>query len=353
MYNHNQITLGVIGAGSFGMAIANLLAEKNKVLLYTRKLEKANELILQQTTNTKFIHPNITIISSIEQICKECTVLFPIIPSTKFREMIKDFSPFLNPGHILIHGTKGFDLDVDINNYYTISRSNIKTMSEVIREDSSVVRVGCLAGPNLASEISAGKPAATVIASKFDEVIDLGQKYLRSTKFQVYGSNDIFGIELAGVLKNYIAIAAGAITGMNLGENAKALLITRGMAEMIYVGRALGATPEAFMGMAGIGDLIATCSSPNSRNFSVGLRLSNGESVKDILNSMTEVAEGVRTIQIVKALSMHYQITAPIVHVMYRVMFENLSLEKGIKFLMRYPAYTDAEYLINKSTMDI
>jgi glycerol-3-phosphate dehydrogenase (NAD(P)+) len=260
--------------------------------------------------------------------------------------MVKDFSPFLNPGHIMIHGTKGFDLDVDINNYYTISRSNIKTMSEVIREDTSVVRVGCLAGPNLASEISAGKPAATVVASKFDEVIDLGQRYLRSTKFQVYGSNDIFGIELAGVLKNYIAIASGAISGMELGENAKALLITRGMAEMIYVGRALGATPEAFMGMAGIGDLIATCSSPNSRNYSVGMRLAKGEKVSDILGSMAEVAEGVRTIQIVKALSVHYQITAPIVHVMYRVMFENLSLEKGINFLMRYPAYTDAEYLI-------
>ena len=349
MLNNHQIKLGVIGAGSFGMAIANLLAEKNIVLLYTRKTEKAEELRSHQINKTKNIHENIIITTSVEAICKDCSVLFPIIPSTKFREMVKDFSPFLNPGHILIHGTKGFDLDVDINNYYTISRNNIKTMSEVIREDSSVVRVGCLAGPNLASEISAGKPAATVIASKFDEVIDLGQKYLRSTKFQVYGSNDIFGIELAGVLKNYIAIAAGAITGMNLGENARALLITRGMAEMIYVGRALGATPEAFMGMAGIGDLIATCSSPNSRNFSVGMRLAKGEKVSDILGSMTEVAEGVRTIQIVKALSMHYQITAPIVHVMYRVMFENLSLDKGIKFLMRYPAYTDAEYLINTS----
>lgn len=352
MQNNHQSTLGVIGAGSFGIAIANLLAEKNKVLLYTRRSEKADELRSAQATQTKNIHPNITIITSIEVICKACTVLFPIIPSTKFRDMIHDFSPYLNPGHILIHGTKGFDLDVDINNYYTISRNNIKTMSEVIREDSSVVRVGCLAGPNLASEIMAGKPAATVIASKFDEVIDLGQRYLRSTKFQVYGSNDIFGIELAGVLKNYIAIAAGAITGMNLGENAKALLITRGMAEMIYVGRALGATPEAFMGMAGIGDLIATCSSANSRNYSVGMRLAKGESVSTILSSMSEVAEGVRTIQIVKALSMHYQITAPIVHVMYRVMFENLSLEKGIKFLMRYPAYTDAEYLIIPSVKE-
>jgi glycerol-3-phosphate dehydrogenase (NAD(P)+) len=222
-------------------------------------------------------------------------------------------------------------------------------MSEVIREETSVVRIGCLAGPNLASEIKEGKPAATVIASKFDEVIELGQKTIRSVRFQTYGSNDIFGIELAGVLKNYIAIATGAITGLNLGENARALLITRGMAEMIYIGRALGATSEAFLGMAGIGDLIATCSSPSSRNFSVGLRLSKGEKLADITKSMNEVAEGIRTIQIVKALSEYYQITAPIVHVMYRVMYENLPLEKGIKFLMRYPAYIDAEYMKNES----
>lgn len=344
---NQQTTLGVIGAGSFGLAVANLLAEKNKVLLYTRKPEKAEQLRAQQADGSKPIHTNIEFISDIQNMSTQCSVLFPVVPSAKFRSMIRDFSPYLTPAHILIHGTKGFDIDIDLNNYYTISRDNIKTMSEVIREDSSVVRVGCLAGPNLASEISAGKPAATVIASKFDEVIDLGQQFLRSTKFQVYGSNDIFGIELAGVLKNYIAIAAGAITGMNLGENARALLITRGMAEMIYVGKALGATPEAFMGMAGIGDLIATCSSPNSRNFSVGLRLAKGENINDITQSMNEVAEGVRTIQIVKALSNHYQITAPIVHVMYRVMFENLSLTKGIKFLMRYPAHVDAEYLKN------
>jgi glycerol-3-phosphate dehydrogenase (NAD(P)+) len=348
MFEHSK-KIGVIGAGSFGMAIANLLAEKNQVLLFARTPEKLLKLEADKANKNQAIHENIFFASTLKDIGENCDLIFPVVPSARFREMMVNLSPFLHPGHILIHATKGFDVDVDLENFYTISRSNIKTMSEVIREETSVVRIGCLAGPNLASEIREGKPAATVIASKFDEVIELGQKTIRSVRFQTYGSNDIFGIELAGVLKNYIAIATGAITGLNLGENARALLITRGMAEMIYIGRALGATSEAFLGMAGIGDLIATCSSPSSRNFSVGLRLSKGEKLADITKSMNEVAEGIRTIQIVKALSEYYQITAPIVHVMYRVMYENLPLEKGIKFLMRYPAYIDAEYMKNES----
>jgi glycerol-3-phosphate dehydrogenase (NAD(P)+) len=349
MFENNK-GIGVIGAGSFGMAIANLLAEKNKVLLFARSPEKLAQLEANKANQSQYIHDNISFTGDLQKMGHECSLLFPVVPSVQFREMMTTISPFLHPGHILIHATKGFYVDVDLANFTTISRKNIKTMSEVIRETTSVVRVGCLAGPNLASEIRAGKPAATVIASKFDEVIEMGQRSIRSSRFQVYGSNDILGIELAGVLKNYIAIATGAITGMNLGENARALLITRGMAEMIYIGRALGATSEAFLGIAGIGDLIATCSSPDSRNFTVGYRLAKGEKIGPIIESMNEVAEGVRTIQIVKALSEYYKITAPIVHVMYRVIYENLSLEKGIKFLMRYPAYVDAEYLKSNGT---
>lgn len=337
--------IGVVGAGSFGLAMANLLAEKNQVLLFTRHAETADTIRRDKRHRNQDIHENIEVTTDISEIGNRCLLIYPVIPSQDFRSVIRKLSPYLTPGHVLIHATKGFDIDVDLNNYYTISRSNIKTMSEVIMEETSVVRVGCVAGPNLAGEIAKLQPAATVIASRFNEVIELGQKSLRSHRFQTYGSNDIFGIELAGVLKNYIAIATGAITGMGLGENAKSLLITRGMAEMIYVGRALGASTEAFLGLAGIGDLIATCSSPNSRNFTVGHRLAQGETVDEITNSMNEVAEGVRTVKIVKALSEHYQITAPIVHVMYRVMFDKLSLTKGIKFLMRYPAYVDAEYL--------
>jgi glycerol-3-phosphate dehydrogenase (NAD(P)+) len=337
--------IGVIGAGSFGLAVANLLAEKNNVLIYTRNPETLQRINQDEEFRGQRIHERIAATSNIQEICDSCFTIYPVVPSADFRAMIQSMSPYLSPGHVLIHATKGLDVNVDLALGGTLSRDNIKTMSEVIREETSVVRVGCLAGPNLAKEIAAHQPAATVIASKFDEVIEIGKKNLRSHRFQTYGSNDITGIELAGVLKNYIAIATGAITGMGLGENARSLLITRGMAEMIYVGRALGASTEAFLGLAGIGDLIATCSSPSSRNFSVGLRLAKGESINEIIAGMNEVAEGIRTVKIVKALSEHYEITAPIVHVMYRVMFEKLPLDKGISFLMRYPAYVDAEYL--------
>ncbi len=171
-------------------------------------------------------------------------------------------------------------------------------MSEVIREESVAVRVGCMAGPNLAKELSDGQPGATVIASRFHEVIHEGQRLLRNDRFQVYGSSDMIGIELCGVLKNIIAIASGALSGLGLGENARALLINRGMVETIYLGKALGGNTHAFLGLAGVGDMIATCSSKLSRNYTVG---SNLQKVKNF-SPKGGVAEGVNNIKIAKRL---------------------------------------------------
>ena len=345
--NHTSFKrpIGVIGAGSFGIAMANILVEKNEVLLYARNTATIESIKNDRFIRNQHVNANIEVTNDLKDLATRALVIYPIIPSSDFREMMISLSAYLSPAHILIHATKGFDITHSLDNLEGLNRKFVKTISEVIREESSVVRIGCLAGPNLAKEIAEKQPAATVVASRFDEVIDLGQQHLRSERFQVYGNTDIFGIELAGALKNYIAIATGAIAGLGYGDNAKSLLITRGMAEMIYIGRALGAGPEAFLGLAGIGDLIATCSSPKSRNFQVGYRLAGGEKLKDIISSMNEIAEGVRTVQIVKALSDTYKIIAPIVHVMYRVMFEELPLDRGIRFLMRYPAYQDAEYL--------
>ena len=218
-------------------------------------------------------------------------------------------------------------------------------MSELIKIKTGVVRIGCLAGPNLATELSEQQPAATVIASEFNEVIDLGQKALRSSRFQVYGSNELLGVELAGVLKNYVAIASGMLTGLGYGENARALLITRGMAELIYVAKALGASERAFLGLAGIGDLIATCNSPKSRNYSVGLQLAQGKKLDDIIASIGEVAEGVKTLQIVRALQ-KYGYKAPLAEILYKIIFEDLPIKKGIDFLMRFTIEKDADYIV-------
>lgn len=336
---------GVIGAGSFGIAIANLLAENGDVLLYTRTEEQMQEINSQHFSREYKLDEKIVATNDIKEIAASCSLIFPIVPSDNFVEMLEDLAPYLKPYHILIHGTKGLYTPKKLSKEIDLKKNEVFTMSELIKIKTGVVRVGCLAGPNLASELSENQPAATVIASSFNEVIEAGQQALRSNRFQVYGSNELLGVELAGVLKNYIAIASGMLTGLGYGENARALLITRGMAELIYIAKALGASEKAFLGLAGIGDLIATCNSQKSRNYKVGLQLAQGKTLDEIVENLGEVAEGVKTLQIVKALQ-KYGYKAPLAEILYKIVFENLSIKKGIDFLMRFSAEKDADYIV-------
>ena len=340
-------TVGVIGAGSFGTAIANLLAENCHVILYERNASVREAMIRDGKNRNHVMHQDIKVTDSLEEIASKCFLLIPVIPSAYFKDMIIDFSKYLRPDHIMIHATKGFhcEFDIDTMKPHDLKLKQIKTMSELIREETAIVRVGCIAGPNLAAELAEHQPAATVIASRFDEVINEGITSLRSDRFQVYGNRDLLGIELAGVLKNYVALASGALSGLGYGENARAMLITRGMAEMIYIGKALGADKRAFLGIAGIGDLIATCSSPKSRNYSVGYRVAKGESLAEVTASMNEVAEGVRTLKIAKLIVDHVGANAPLLQMMNKVFFEGFDFDKAIKMLMRFPVGNDAEYL--------
>lgn len=337
--------VGVLGAGSFGTSVANLLAENSEVLLYARRPEVVEEIGRSRKSAGYDIHDRINPTNNLEEVIRECDVIFPVISSQGLREMIKKASPFLRPYHILIHGTKGLDLEISSqekqDDTISLSRQEVKTMSEVINEESVVIRVGCLAGPNLAKELMQQQPAATVIASEFDEVIETGQALLKNDRFQVYGNKDLIGIELAGVLKNIIAIASGAVTGLGFGENAKGLLISRGMLEMIHLGGRLGGNVEAFMGLAGVGDLVATCSSRNSRNFTVGYRLAQGETLAEILESMEEVAEGVNTVRIAKRLCDYYKIKAPITETLYNVLYKDMTILEALDYLMKYPTLAD------------
>lgn len=335
--------VGVIGAGSFGTAVSNILAENNEVLLYVRKPERVNIINIERKHKNQEIHPNITAIESLEELCKECKLIFPIVPSGHFQEMLRDLSQCVTPEHILIHGTKGFHVTEDISNE-NLNRNSILTMSELILQETDVVRVGCLAGPNLATEIGEHQIAATVIGSEFDEVINAGMEALQCNRFKVFGSNEMVGIELAGILKNYIAIAAGMASGLGYGDNAKALLITRGLAEMIFIAKALGQHPQAFLGVAGIGDLIATCNSKLSRNFRVGYFLTQGKSLEDTVAEIGEVAEGVKTLQVVKGLK-HYGFKAPIAETLYNIVFNDLSPEEGVHYLMNLNVTADVAFI--------
>ncbi|MFN0275800.1 MAG: NAD(P)H-dependent glycerol-3-phosphate dehydrogenase [Chitinophagales bacterium] len=342
-------SVGVIGTGSFGTVVANLLAENRHVYLYSRRKEFAEQAQNTRLIHQQNLHKNITVVNDLALVAKECFLLFPVIPSNNFKEVIRNMSSYLRPDHILIHGTKGLALKKKgkkrLQKKQKIAREKVMTMSELIRRETSVVRVGCIAGPNLAKEMQQHLPAATVIASRFDEVIHEGQKALKSSRFQVYASYDIEGVELAGVLKNILAIGSGICSGLHLGENARALLITKGLAEIIHLSKHLGAEEKSFLGLAGIGDIIATCSSPTSRNYTVGFRLAKGEKIQDILSSMEEVAEGVNTIKIAHGLANHYKVNCPIIKTLYEGIYSGLSIEAGLEYLMGYRFSMDVEFI--------
>lgn len=337
--------IGILGIGSFGTVLANLIAERHHVIMYARKQTTVDNINIHKQHRDIEILPNVKATTDLSALVKQCDVIFPVLPSYAFRSVIRELATFLTSNHILIHGAKGFDVKVDFSKGpVSIHPSDICTMSEVMIEETPVHRVGCISGPNLAKEIAQKQPAGTVLASKFKEVIGVGTEILQCDRFQIYGSHDIKGIELAGVFKNYIAIAAGASAALGYGENVKALLITKGIAEMIAIGKTLGVEPRSFLGLAGIGDLVATCSSPLSRNYSVGYRLAKGETIDQIISTMTEAAEGINTVKVIKYLSDTMQIQAPLVGIIYKVMYENYSLEQGIKALMRLNVGRDVNF---------
>lgn len=341
-------TVGVIGAGSFGLAVSNLLAHNVDVLLFSRRESLVEDVNRRHSLMNVQLSPRIQATSDMQEIAERCFLLFPVVPSASFRRMMHHLGPYIRPHHILIHGTKGFDvhgMEDDEKTLREINRQDVHTMSEVMRQESVAVRVGCLSGPNLASEILEGQPTATLIASQFKEVIDLGKTVLNSKQFHVFGSHDLIGAELAGALKNIIAIGSGILAGKGMGKNIQAMLITRGLTEMVHFGTAMGADSTAFFGTAGIGDLVATATSNNSRNFTFGYRLGRGETRQEIAQTMPEVAEGVRTLQITRYLAKNAKLHLPIMEVLYRIVFENYDINRAIEFLMTFPYDVDVDFL--------
>ena len=342
--------IGVIGSGSFGKCVANILAANNKVLLHVRNDQVYDAIHNKRHHNGQDSHPNITDVRDAEDITENCNLIFPVVPSKAFQTMVKSLAPSLRPSHILIHGTKGLDVmltEEEINNpgELVISRDRVKTMSEVIQEETGVLRVGSLSGPNLSREIAAGMPAGTVIASRFEEVIRTGRKALESDNFMVFENYDLTGVEIAGVLKNILALGSGMISGLELGENARALMITRGWRELMRLGRLFDSDQKAFLGLAGIGDMIATCSSPLSRNYTVGYRLAKGETLDEIIESMDEVAEGVRTVMTTMGLVRFHKLRSPIVEAFHRVLFSGLAIRDAVHLLITEKHDLDVDFM--------
>lgn len=342
--------VGVIGSGNFGTVIANLLAENQEVWMYTRRPEVLEAVNEHGTYRGQKIHSNIKAITDLKALASNCSLIFPMLPSKFFREAMQQIGPHLTPAHVLIHGTKGLDIqspylqDVDSHDL-KLTIHQAKRMSQVIAEESSVLRIGCISGPNLSKEISQHLPAGTVIASRFDEVIEMGKAALRSERFMVFENDDLIGVELAGVLKNILALGSGMISGLGLGENARALMITRGWRELMRIAELFGSDKNAFMGLAGIGDLVATCSSPTSRNYTVGYRLAQGDTLAQIMETMDEVAEGVNTVRTAMGLIRYYGIHAPLIKAFYMVLYEDLPINRAIKGLLSHKHGPDVDFL--------
>ncbi len=339
--------IGVLGSGSFGTAISRLLGKNNEVLIYTRRdaiLKSINE---DKTLKGYKLPNSVSATMSLEEIGRECKLIFPVIPSQYLREVMKDISPFLDPSHIMIHGTKGLDITPAFESAETLQeiKKTVFTMSEVIQQETSVIRIGALAGPNLSKEILDGQPAATVIASLFDEVIEMGIRALASKQFIIFGSHNLKGIELAGALKNTIAIASGLMNGIGFGKNVQALLITRGLREMIHIAISVGAELRPFLGTAGIGDLIATATSTNSRNYTFGRYLAEGKTIEEIGALMDEVAEGYRTVKFAYKTVIAADIDAPMTKTLYSVIYEDKPIKNALIDLIQNPLSVDVDFL--------
>lgn len=325
-----ELDVLVVGGGAFGTSLANILAGLDRrVRLWVRRDDQAAE-INERHTNSRYLEgfdlvPSLEATTDLAAGVRRARIVLVVVPSKAFRAVAKQIGESIKGDQILLHATKGIEI------------GTFKRMSQVLREETCALKIGVLSGPNLAREIMAGQPAGAVIASRFDEVVSATQEAFGGGLFRVYGGRDLVGTEVGGSFKNIIALAAGVANGLGLGDNAKALLVTRGLNEMARFGTSMGAGIVTFGGLAGIGDLMATCASPLSRNHQVGVRLGKGETLDDILQSMTHVSEGVPTTKAVHAYAQAKGLDLPIVAAVNSILYEGRSSSEAVKELMMLP----------------
>ncbi len=320
--------VAVIGTTAWGMTLGVVLARKGiEVSLRARSREEAERLTTKRPHLIPggTLPPQLSFTSSLKESLARCTAVILAVPSQTMRQNVKLIKNHLRASMLIVSAAKG--LEVGSN----------KRMSQVIAEEVDPrfqANICVLSGPNLFKEILKGLPASAVVAAEDDTVARKAQRLLSAPNFSVYTNHDVIGVELGGALKNVIALGAGMVDGLGYGDNAKAAFVTRGLTEMAALGVTLGASPLTLSGLAGLGDLIATCASPLSRNHHVGVELTKGRPLKEITASMAGVAEGVSTAAAVWDIAQKYRLEMPITEKIYQVLYNGADAHRAITELL-------------------
>ncbi|WP_414054973.1 NAD(P)H-dependent glycerol-3-phosphate dehydrogenase [Macrococcus equi] len=320
----------VLGTGSWGTALANVLADNGHNCLMWGKTDVTIDEINSHQTNVKYL-PDIQLNQTIkatlnlEDAVRHAEVLILAVPTKAIRAVSQQINSHCDTPKIIVHVSKG------------IEPKSFKRISEMIEEEidaANLKGVGVLSGPSHAEEVAVKQPTTVAVASRHMQIARLAQDLFMNEYFRVYTNDDLVGVEIGGALKNIIALAAGITDGLGYGDNAKAALMTRGLAEITRLGIKMGADPMTFLGLAGIGDLIVTCTSVHSRNWKCGNMLGKGATLEEALAQMGMVVEGVRTTEAAYEMSRAFEVEMPITTALYKLLFEGLDVKTGVLELM-------------------
>ncbi|MFK8049973.1 MAG: NAD(P)H-dependent glycerol-3-phosphate dehydrogenase [Halioglobus sp.] len=329
------LNVSLLGGGSWGTTVASLVSRNAPVTLWARNPETVAEINDQHTNEVYLpgakLPKKLVATDDIAEAVKSSDVIIMGIPSHNFRAVLLEVKKHIRAWVPIISLTKGLELETGMR------------MTQVINEVLPGHPVGVLTGPNLAREIMAGQAAASVIAMEDEIIVRELQSLFSSGLFRVYTNSDVIGCELGGVLKNIIAIAVGMGDGQGAGDNTRSALITRGLSEVTRLGVAMGGKAETFAGLAGMGDMIATCTSPQSRNRHVGVELGKGRNMQDIIDEMVMVAEGAKSAPAVMALAKEYKVEMPIAEDVSRVVAGDSNARRAFRGLLRVSAGAESE----------
>ncbi|MDN7133299.1 NAD(P)H-dependent glycerol-3-phosphate dehydrogenase [Halomonas sp. MC140] len=338
------INVAVLGGGSFGTALASIAADNNARVRQWMRDEALVAQINQEHRNGRYlphyaINPAVQASTDLKAVLADASLVLIAIPSKAFRSVVQAAKAWLTPEQILVSTTKGIEPD------------SFLLMSQVLEQETGFEHIGVIAGPNLASEIADKQLTATVIASADPLTRTRVQQALGCRYFRVYASDDRHGVELGGALKNIYAIAAGMAAALGMGENTRSMLMTRALAEMSRFAVAEGANPMTFLGLAGVGDLIVTCSSNLSRNYRVGHAMGEGRTLEEAVSSLGQVAEGVNTVKLVCAKAREMGIYMPLAEGLSRVLFDGVPAQDMARTLMMAEQSSDVEFILPRESV--